>query len=168
MWWEGKSSQNKICERKKNTRRSKQTVTKKQTGAPGPTLSASMFYLAPICSLTTPIWFFFYCKKSGMGLGQKQTFIHFLSPKAAPDAENLTARNRDTQVKKSSRQVMADVFQVGGSMGSDSSCLLCLFGSFVRSYHRHSYGSVVQLWAYVRGLAMSNRSAKCFCRGGSI
>lgn len=143
-------------------------VTKKQTGAPGPTLSTSMFYLAPICSLTTPKWFFFYCKKLGMGLGQEQTFIHFLSPKAAADAENLTARNRDTQVKRRSRQAMTDVLQVGGSVGSDSSCLLCLFGSFVRSYHRHSYGSVVQLWAYARGLAMSNRSAKCVCRGSSI
>lgn len=100
-----------------------------------------------------------------MGLGQEQTSIHFLSPKAAADAGNLTARNR---VKRSSRQAMTDVLQVGGSVGSDSSCLLCLFGSFVRSYHRHSYGSVVQLWAYARGLAMSNRSAKCFCRGFSI
>lgn len=80
-----------------------------------------------------------------MGLGQEQIFIHFLPPKAAADAENLTARTRDTQVKRSSRQAMADMLQVGGSVGSDSSCLLCQFRSFVRSYHRHSCDSVAQL-----------------------
>lgn len=118
-------------------------VTKKQTGAPGPTLSASMFYLAPICSLTTPIWFFFYCKKLGMGLGQEQTFIHFLPPKAAADAENLTARNRDTQVKRSSCQAMADVLQVGGSVGRTlpvfSACSGPLWGPIT--------GTAMALWS---------------------
>lgn len=90
----------KLVRGKRTHEEASKRVTKKQTGAPGPTLSASMFYLAPICSLTTPIWFSFYCKKLGMGLGQEQIFIHFLPPKAAADAENLTTRNRDTKSKE--------------------------------------------------------------------
>lgn len=37
----------------------------------------------------------------------------------------------------------------------------------MRSYYRHSYDSVVQLWAYGRGLTMRNRSSRVCAEGFS-
>lgn len=62
-------SKKKIDEKKKNALRSQQTSNKdKQTGTAALSLSAHMFYLTPICSLSAPIWFFFLSVLLGMGV----------------------------------------------------------------------------------------------------
>lgn len=38
----------------------------------------------------------------------------------------------------------------------------------MRSYYTYSYGSVVQPWAYARGLTVRNRSARVCAEGVSI
>lgn len=63
-----KSSKNKITERKKEHIKKQQTSNQdKQTCTIALPLSARMFHLTPICSLSVPIWFFFFNMKFGMG-----------------------------------------------------------------------------------------------------